>query len=882
MRRLATNATYTTQAASELREHKKELAERIAKQSSQQKGAKAAVRSQLKQQLLEADRFQFSDRVRSSQTERPLVSFASNTRGGSINTESVKRTCNLWNNLYNVSPSAEEARAGLQRDYEGRMSVTVGTCVPCPNVDVNRCVQAERDTREAKRSAKEWPTPKQRQIMIRKQSRFDMEVQLDMDGLWSDLDSPAAASDVEESDGSIICHTQMLALIDYARPKIAVNRAKKLAAKARRCRQQQLELNRKQRSSSDHASLGGSSGYDSGSEDGAEKGEAKEAASADTDGTDCRLVKSVEAALSEHRPAVMVQRDAAEIGRIAELFSEASLDSALVTSSSTPRKLAVLLHPDVSEAVVFEEVVSEAHSDVVQFSVHHACSPDGKAAMTSAGEVASQKDPFEFLVRRLTSQTLQRGHEAQRTSAKPSSACVPIAGWRPATAMSESDARLAAIRALPMFNRPTVGCLDVDTELIPATDCEICCQEVPVDAAVNSFADGSTMLSECGHRFCNRCWLQHVAGSIARGRADVTCPGFQCKTPLDAATLLWFCPSDLVSALASAAFRTWLSDRSDQRRQRRLCPGLKCGRVLESRAGVNAVCECSGRGLCVGCGQEPHWPSDCATAAKYHAKMKSYGHEKLALTDLNAQTDVNAKQCPTCFLIMEKGVGCNHMSCPCGEHFCWWCGQPMRSHSGGPCFGSQNNKRSRSEFRVQRVFTAQDSVLVPNSQQSRLYCAAMKVRISRASSGALKNLESSKWSRLSSLFASYYGRTMAEKWSIAERRAADMSNRIVRAAAHASYLVEYSYTFMEGRKKDRRAGAAVRALGSHIAHLVDTMSAEAKERSRLGYRGPKLTRLACERLIMMLGYLESSCRQLYCIVTNQRDRRGITVSTRMV
>src|SRR5690348_2365825 len=33
----------------------------------------------------------------------------------------------------------------------------------------------------------------------------------------------------------------------------------------------------------------------------------------------------------------------------------------------------------------------------------------------------------------------------------------------------------------------------------------------------------------------------------------------------------------------------------------------------------------------------------------------------------------NTKDCPKCNKPIEKNGGCNHMSCPCGHHFCWVC-----------------------------------------------------------------------------------------------------------------------------------------------------------------------------------------------------------------
>ena len=40
----------------------------------------------------------------------------------------------------------------------------------------------------------------------------------------------------------------------------------------------------------------------------------------------------------------------------------------------------------------------------------------------------------------------------------------------------------------------------------------------------------------------------------------------------------------------------------------------------------------------------------------------------------------NLKSCPSCTMLIEKDVGCNHMECTkCRIHFCWECGYQVRT-----------------------------------------------------------------------------------------------------------------------------------------------------------------------------------------------------------
>jgi hypothetical protein len=37
------------------------------------------------------------------------------------------------------------------------------------------------------------------------------------------------------------------------------------------------------------------------------------------------------------------------------------------------------------------------------------------------------------------------------------------------------------------------------------------------------------------------------------------------------------------------------------------------------------------------------------------------------------------KQCPNCKTPTQKSVGCDHLTCTCGAHWCWACGTAFDS-----------------------------------------------------------------------------------------------------------------------------------------------------------------------------------------------------------
>ena len=73
--------------------------------------------------------------------------------------------------------------------------------------------------------------------------------------------------------------------------------------------------------------------------------------------------------------------------------------------------------------------------------------------------------------------------------------------------------------------------------------------------------------------------------------------------------------------------------------------------------------------MCATCGLAPH-QGPCQTAVDAAAS---------AFEELDAETrtllEADSKRCPTCLQFVTRTAGCNHMTCACGQHFCWRCGQ---------------------------------------------------------------------------------------------------------------------------------------------------------------------------------------------------------------
>lgn len=56
------------------------------------------------------------------------------------------------------------------------------------------------------------------------------------------------------------------------------------------------------------------------------------------------------------------------------------------------------------------------------------------------------------------------------------------------------------------------------------------------------------------------------------------------------------------------------------------------------------------------------------------------------------------RQCPSCWAIIERIDGCNHMECKCGAHFCYLCGNELEIKRNGDMVYCDCHNDSEEEF----------------------------------------------------------------------------------------------------------------------------------------------------------------------------------------
>jgi ariadne-1 len=178
------------------------------------------------------------------------------------------------------------------------------------------------------------------------------------------------------------------------------------------------------------------------------------------------------------------------------------------------------------------------------------------------------------------------------------------------------------------------------------------------------YSPSSKLILSCGHSLCRSCFTQYLSESISEGSCLLSkCPIPSCSTHI---------PPNLFQSLVSPQdyskyLKILLHSFTEGREEVKWCPGPDCeNAVLISKKlkSPEIKCKC-GHFWCFFCTKESHRPLTCDLLNKWEARGLSDGCDQWILA--------NTKNCPKCKNFIEKNLGCMHMTCKCGHHFCWLC-----------------------------------------------------------------------------------------------------------------------------------------------------------------------------------------------------------------
>lgn len=192
----------------------------------------------------------------------------------------------------------------------------------------------------------------------------------------------------------------------------------------------------------------------------------------------------------------------------------------------------------------------------------------------------------------------------------------------------------------------------------------------------------------CGHFFCNECWLHFLRSQVRDGRKSVftscmamSCTDASCNHKFGCACNEMVPEGIFEEILKNDVelldkYKKWVAGSFVEGQANvKWCTRPNCNNVVEDRSGAPKAVSCKcGNSFCFHCGDGAHTPCPCDLVKKWKLKEKSDDATEIWL---RART----KQCPKCTVRIEKNRACNHMKCvKCGHDFCWLCKGPWSSH----------------------------------------------------------------------------------------------------------------------------------------------------------------------------------------------------------
>ncbi|EOA25192.1 hypothetical protein CARUB_v10018509mg [Capsella rubella] len=202
-------------------------------------------------------------------------------------------------------------------------------------------------------------------------------------------------------------------------------------------------------------------------------------------------------------------------------------------------------------------------------------------------------------------------------------------------------------------------CLVSSTRMMVMNCCDICMEDdLPSDVMTRM---------ECGHSFCNGCWKEHFIVRINEGESKrIKCMAHKCNA---------ICDEDVVRRLVSPELakkfeRFLIESYVEDNRMVKWCPSTPhCGNAIRKIKDDDGEVEClCGLQFCFSCLSESHSPCSCLMWKLWTKKCADESETVNWIT-------VNTKLCPKCTKPISKSEGCNLMTCKCGQHFCWLCGE---------------------------------------------------------------------------------------------------------------------------------------------------------------------------------------------------------------
>ncbi|XP_019198322.1 PREDICTED: E3 ubiquitin-protein ligase RNF144A-like [Ipomoea nil] len=175
----------------------------------------------------------------------------------------------------------------------------------------------------------------------------------------------------------------------------------------------------------------------------------------------------------------------------------------------------------------------------------------------------------------------------------------------------------------------------------------------------------------CTHSYCSACIGRHVAAKIQENvSGGVKCPDVSCKGIIEPQHCRSIIPRQVLDRWESAVCESMILAS-----QKFYCPYKDCSAMMVDDGGETVTAsECPNcrRLFCAQCKVAWHAGKDCREFQSLNIEDSERGIEDVMLMELAEENQW--RRCPRCSIYVERRDGCLHISCRCGQEFCYRCG----------------------------------------------------------------------------------------------------------------------------------------------------------------------------------------------------------------
>ena len=244
--------------------------------------------------------------------------------------------------------------------------------------------------------------------------------------------------------------------------------------------------------------------------------------------------------------------------------------------------------------------------------------------------------------------------------------------------------------------------------------CIFCTEEFEENDIINP------QIMECKKYIHGKCLINYVKEELNNNRFPIRCPlctgkekhEMNYKTILDC--LLINDKDDLVAKLENISLNYLAGNNSDEVT---FCPTAGCSYMcFYDKNEYRLNCPICKKIYCLKCKVEWHKSLTC----EEYQRQKKEEENDIKFEEYAKGSKL--KQCPRCKRWVEKISGCDHITCPCGTHFCYKCGEIRDLIKGHICsyglFGNNNYFQAGSLFGNNNYFQAGSLFGYNNNNQS--------------------------------------------------------------------------------------------------------------------------------------------------------------------